>query len=396
MDKRLAVNFAGVAFPNPFTLAASPPSDTRERIDRAFAAGWGGAVFKTTSVASEVVDLVYPMMGGISYQERRHAGFFNIDLISERHIQEICDDTRYLKSKYPDRVLIGSIMAGKRSEWEELVQRLEDAGIDIIECSQSCPQGEEDGVIPAADPDLTREVTGWIKKAVKKNTPIIVKMTPNVTDISAIAKAAQEGGADAVCGIDTVMGFSGIDIDTFEPKLNVRGKSTFGGLSGPMVKPIALACVAQMAQAVNVPIAGVGGISDWRDAVEFLCLGASTVQLCTAVMRYGIEMIEDLNDGLSHYLDAKKLDSVADLVGRSLPYLTDNDALDRAVKVKSNIDRALCIKCNGCYVACRDGGYNAISIEKDGVAVDKDKCRGCGVCLSVCPVDGCMSLKGGE
>lgn len=394
MDTRLALDFAGVHFPSPFTLAASPPSDTRERIERAFQAGWGGAVFKTTSVETEVVDLVYPMMEGISYGEKRHAGFFNIDLISERHIKEICEDVRYLKDRFPDRVLMGSIMASTKADWTELVQRLEEAGVDLIESSQSCPQGEDGaGTIPAADADLTRTVTRWIKEATRKNTPIIVKMTPNVTDIAAIAKAAQEGGADAICAIDTVMGFSGINLDTLAPKMSVRGKSAFGGLSGPLVKPIGLACVAQIAQQVSIPISGVGGISDWRDAAEYIALGASTVQLCTAVMKYGVEMAEDLNSGLLRYLDKKGFENVSALVGHCLPLLTDNDSLDRSTPVKSHLDQASCTGCNGCYIACRDGGYNAISLENGSIHINTDKCRGCGVCQSVCPVSGCIHIS---
>ena len=394
MDERLAIEFAGVSFRNPFTLAASPPSDKRERIERAFEAGWAGAVFKTTSVEKEPVDLVYPMMGGVNYQEKRHAAFFNIDLISERHILEICDDIRYLKAKFPGRVLIGSIMAGSRADWVELVERLEDAGADMIECSMSCPQGEGDGTIPAADAALTKEVTGWIKAAVKKNTPIIVKLTPNVTDIVSIAKAAEGGGADALCAIDTVKGFSGINLDTFEPLLSVRGRSTLGGLSGPAIRPIALANLAEVAAAVKIPIAGVGGISDWRDAAEFICLGASTVQLCTAVMRYGVEMVDDLQTGLLHYLDTKGMATLSELVGKSLPLLTDHDSLDREKQVKSSVDEASCIRDKACYIACRDGGYNAITLDESGmVHIDEEKCRGCGVCLSVCPVEGCMRLR---
>ncbi len=394
MDKCLEVEFAGVRFPNPFTLAASPPSDSRERIERAFAAGWGGAVFKTTSVEEETVNLAYPMMGGIRYGEKPHAGFFNIDLISERHITEICEDIRYLKDKFPDRVLMGSIMAGSKADWTELVQRLEEAGVDLIESSQSCPQGEDGaGTIPAADPDLTRMVTRWIKEATRKDTPVIVKMTPNVTDIAAIARAAAEGGADAICAIDTVMGFSGINLDTLTPKMDVRGKSAFGGLSGPMVKPIGLACVAQIAQAVQLPISGVGGISDWRDAAEYFCLGAKTVQLCTSVMRYGIEMIDDLCAGLRHYLQAKGMSSVNQLVGCCIPLLVENDALDRSQQVKSHVDPDSCLGCKACYIACRDGGYNAISTGENDVGIEEEKCRGCGVCQSVCPVQGCIEIR---
>ena len=392
VKRDLSIEFCGKHFVNPFTVAASPPSDTRARVERAFEAGWGGAVFKTTSVASEVVDLVYPMMGALSYKDRRHAAFYNIDLISERHIEEICSDIRYLKAKFPDRMVIGSIMAGSRAEWEELVSKLEAAGADMIECSMSCPQGE-DGVIPVNDPSLTREVTGWIKAALTKDTPIIVKLAPIVTDLSAIAFAAKEGGADALCAIDTVRGFPGIDLDTLEPKLSVRGKSTFAGMSGPAVKPIALACVSELAQNVGLPIAGVGGLTTWQDAAEFLLLGASNLQVCTAIMRYGFELVEDLKTGLANYMEEKGFPTVASMVGRCLGTFADHELLDRKVRQVSTINAETCIGCNSCYIACRDGGYNAIELGQERPVIDPEKCRGCGVCQSVCPVEGCMVLK---
>lgn len=389
----LSIDFCGRHFVNPFTVAASPPSDNRARVERAFEAGWGGAVFKTTSVESEVVDLVYPMMGALSYKDRRHAAFYNIDLISERHIDEICADIRYLKGKFPDRMVIGSIMAGSRAEWEELVSKLEAAGADMIECSMSCPQGEGDGTIPVNDPALTREVTGWIKAALTKDTPIIVKLAPIVTDLSAIGFAAKEGGADALCAIDTVRGFPGIDLDTLEPKLSVRGKSTFAGMSGPAVKPVAMACIAELAQNVGLPVAGVGGLTTWQDAAEFLLLGASNLQVCTAIMRYGFEIVTDLKAGLANYMAEKGFRSLGDMVGKCLGTFAEHEKLDRKIKQISSINPDTCIGCNSCYIACRDGGYNAIELGSERPVIDAEKCRGCGVCQSVCPVEGCMVLK---
>ena len=299
----LSVDFCGKHFINPFSIAASPPSDRRERIERAFEAGWAGAVFKTTSVEEEPVHLAYPIMSACAGRGLNAYG--NIDLISERHISEICSDTRYLKERYPDRILIGSIMARNRGEWELLVHELEEAGIDMIECSMSCPQGDGSGVIPVTDPGMTKEVTGWIRDARRKDTPIIVKLTPMVANLTEIALAAKEGGADAVCAIDSVHGYCGIDLDTMLPKLSVGGKSTYCGISGPAVKPVALACVSELARTVGLPVAGVGGISTWEDAAEFLLLGAGTLQLCTAVMRNGFGIIAKLLHGLDGYMQEK-------------------------------------------------------------------------------------------
>ena len=389
----LKINFCGVDFVNPFTIAASPPSDRRERIARAFEAGWGGAVFKTTSVESFDVDLVYPMMGGYSYKNNRHSGFYNIDLISERHVDEICEDIRFLKERFPDRVLITSISADKEEDWTELVTKTEEAGTDMLELSMSCPQGEGDGTIPINDPDLAKAMTKYIRDARKKDTPIIVKMNPIVTDLTAIASAAKEGGADAFCCIDTVRGYPGVDLNTMQPRLSVNGKSTYCGLSGPMIKPVAMACIAELTQSVGLPIAGVGGITTWQDAAEFLLLGASNLQVCTAIMRYGYGIVDDLKSGLSNYMDEKGFASLADMVGKCNPHVVDNDHLERIHNYVSSINPATCIGCNNCYVACNDGGFNAISLTENGLFLDESKCRGCGVCQSVCPVDGCMVLK---
>jgi dihydropyrimidine dehydrogenase (NAD+) subunit PreA len=388
----LSVDFAGVKFVNPFVVAASPSSDRLELVGRSFEAGWAGSVLKTTSVEKEAVDLVFPIMAGVEVEEKRLGGLFNIDLISERHIDEIEKDIRILKKEFPDRVVIGSIMASSREDWVELVRRLEDAGADIIECSMSCPQGEG-GSIPVADPVLTEKVTRWIKEAARR-APVCVKLTPNVTDIVAVARAAQAGGADALCAIDTVKALAGVDLETEEPLPSVGGKSTWGGLSGPAIKPIALGCVAELAQNVPLPIAGVGGITTWADAAEFILLGATTLQLCTAVMKYGFGIIEELCEGLAFYLERKGLSTVAQLRGRTLSRLVPHEELSRAYKAVSSIDHSMCQKDGLCVVACRDGAYGAITLGPDRLPlVDEEKCRGCGLCTAVCPVPGCIKLR---
>ena len=400
--RNLNINFAGVEFENPFTVAASPSSDSREKVRRALEAGWGGIVFKTTALAKHAPQLAEPNMAGLPFMGRPQSSLYNIDLISERTIEEIQEEIAYFKQLFPDRRFIGSIMASGEEEWRELVGRLEEAGADMIECSMSCPQGEHSiagdkdhasNAIPAADSALMQSTTRVIKAATQKHTPIIVKMTPNVTDIVAIARGAVEGGADAVCAIDTVRAFIGIDLETGYPKLNIGGRSTWGGLSGPAVKPIALGCVSQITKALPVPVAGVGGISCWQDAAEFLFVGARNIQVCTAISKYGFQMVKAMRDGLCAYMDNKGFRTLDDMVGQSLPYIVDHSELDRNNHQICVIDRAVCLKCGSCATACQDAGFGALRQEGKGQAptLDQTACRGCGLCRSVCPKD-CISL----
>lgn len=397
----LNIDFAGINFENPFTVAASPSSDSREKVRRALEAGWGGIVFKTTALPKHSPKLAEPNMAGLPFAGKPQSAFYNIDLISERTIEEIQEDIAYFKQLFPDRRFIGSIMASGEEEWTELVQRLEDAGADMIECSMSCPQGEHSiadegkkasNAIPAADRELMYSTTQTILKARKKNTPIIVKMTPNVTDIVEIASGAVDGGADALCAIDTVRGFIGVDIETGYPKLNIRGLSTWGGLSGPAVKPIALGCVSKLTKEFSIPVAGVGGISNWQDATEFFLLGARNVQVCTAISRYGFGVVQAMQKGLLQYMERKGFETLDDMVGKSLPYIVDHSDLSRENHLHCTIDESICLKCGSCAVACQDAGFGALHYEKGSVPrLDKATCRGCGVCQSVCPKN-CIEL----
>ncbi|MCL4458784.1 MAG: NAD-dependent dihydropyrimidine dehydrogenase subunit PreA [Chloroflexi bacterium] len=390
----LAQEFCGVRFSNPFTLAASPCTDKADRIARAFAAGWGGAVLKTTSMPSEEVSLVYPMISGLR-RGQELLGLHNIDLISVRHIEEIVRDIRWLKAEYPDRVVIGSIMASRQKDWEDLARQLEEAGADLIECSLSCPHGTPGGLgyMISQDPRLTEMTARWVKEAVKR-TPVYVKLTSNVTDIVEIARAVEASGCAGVCAIDSVEALIGLDLATFSPLPSVRGRSSFGGYTGRAIKPIALRCVADIARHVRLPLAGVGGIYDWRDAAEFLLVGASNLQVCTAAMENGFGLIEELADGLSRFLVDRGYAKVADLCGLALPKLCAHEELSRQYKVRSHIINELCIGCGRCYVACRDGGHEAIVFGEDRVAaVDEKSCVGCGLCLQVCPVPTAVTLQ---
>lgn len=392
----LGTTFCGVAFDNPFVLAASPCTDDGEMVKRAFQAGWAGAVLKTTSVEGTVVDLVYPMIVSLDHEDKRIFGLGNIDLISQHHIDEIEGRVRALKEEFPQKVVIASMMAATRGDWKTVAERLRAAGVDLIECSFSCPQGTlgaKPGFMLGQDPKLVREVTAWVKEGAGE-TPVVIKITPQVADIVEVAQAVKEGGGDGICASNTIPSLMGIDLETLVPYPQVDGKSTYSGLSGPAIKPITLRVIAEIARNVQIPITGTGGAADWRDAVEFMLVGAGTVQFCTAPMHYGFRIIDDLTDGLERYLRRKGMRSPKELVGKSLAFITSHEGLSRAKKVVSRIRPELCIKDDLCYLACRDGGHQAIELDENRLPqMDEDKCVGCGLCLTVCPVSGCLYME---
>ncbi|MEW5821617.1 MAG: NAD-dependent dihydropyrimidine dehydrogenase subunit PreA [Cyanobacteriota bacterium] len=393
--KDLSVNFCGVEFENPFILAAAPPSDELEMVKNAFRMGWAGAVLKTTHVKEEIVDLVYPMMSSIEYEGKRVSALGNIDLVSEYDIDEIEYRIKELKKEFPNKVVIGSMMGGTKEDWQQLASRLAKAGADIIECSFSCPQGsmgKRPGAMLGQDPDLSKIVAGWVKEAAG-NVPVVIKITPQVADIVEVVEKLKEGGADAVCAANTIPSLMGIDLDTFVPYPNVGGKSTYSGLSGPAIKPISLRTIAEIKRNVDIEITGTGGVSNWVDAVEFMLVGSSNIQICTAVMHKGFRIIDDLNSGLSNYMEEKNIEKVSDLIGKSLPHIVMHNDLPRKITVKAKINEDECISCGLCYIACRDGGHMAIDRLNDRIyKVDSDKCKGCNLCPQVCPVY-CIELE---
>lgn len=390
-DRDLSIEFCGVRFANPFLLSAAPPTDDLDMVRRAFEAGWAGAVLKTTSVETERVDLVYPMMSAAHYDGRRIMGLGNIDLISEHHIDVVEKRAETLKREYPDHVVAVSIMGSKKEEWQTLVGRLEDAGVDIIECSFSCPQGsmgEEPGAMLAQSIEATERVAGWVKSAAKR-CPVVIKITPQVTNIVKVAEAVKRGGADAICAANTIPSLMGVDVNTFVPYPNVWGKSTYSGMSGPAIKPLTLRTLAEISRNVKLPITATGGPVTWKDAVEMMLVGATTVQFCTAVMHYGYDIIDDLRDGLAFYLEEKGFRRPADLIGKSLGTIVGHHELPRGRKVVSSVIEDRCVKCDLCYIACRDGGHQAIKLEASGrlPETDREKCPGCRLCVTVCPAD---------
>lgn len=394
----LSINFAGIRSPNPFWLASAPPTNLGSMVERAFDAGWGGAVWKTIGAQIENVS---SRLASIDLGALRMVGLNNIELISERPVDVNLKEIYECKKKYPNNAVIVSLMVeSKREAWHEIVKQTQDTGCDGLELNFGCPHGMNErgmGSVMGQVPEYTRMVTEWVKEVAE--IPVIVKLTPNVTNILAPARAAAEGGADAISLINTVNSLMGVDLETMIPHPNVNGQTAHGGYCGPAVKPIALNMVAEIARdpEINIPVCGIGGISDWRDAAEFILLGAGSVQVCTAVMHYGYRIVEDMIDGLNSYLDEKTIASVSDLVGRSVPRVRDWSDLDLNYKVVARVNEEKCIRCNLCYIACEDGAHQSFEfVESNGARyprVIEEKCVGCNLCHLVCPSPGAITME---
>jgi dihydropyrimidine dehydrogenase (NAD+) subunit PreA len=392
----LTTNCAGIKSPNPFWVASGPPANTAYQVLRAFEAGWGGAVWKTIG---EPIINTSSRYGGVDLKGLRLMGLNNIELISDRPIEDNFREIAEVKRRFPDRAVIASLMVeSKRETWHDIVKRAEDAGSDGLELNFGCPHGmSERGMGSAVGqvPEYTRLITSWVKEVAR--IPVLVKLTPNISDVTYIGQAAREGGADGLSLINTINSIMGIDLDTLAPRPVVAGRSSHGGYCGPAVKPIALNMVSAVARhpGIGIPISGIGGIATWQDAAEFLLLGASSVQVCTAIMHHGFRIVEDLCDGLSNWMDDKGFRTLADLRGRSLPSVTEWSDLDLNFKVVAEIDEAKCIGCHLCYVACEDGAHQSIELAAGQKVprIIEEKCVGCNLCMLVCPVTGCITMR---
>jgi dihydropyrimidine dehydrogenase (NAD+) subunit PreA len=424
----LSIEFAGVRAPNPFWLASGPPTNSEYQVRRAFDAGWGGAVWKT--LADQPIVNVSSRYGGIDYDGRKVMGLNNIELITDRPLAVNLAEIARVKKAHPDRALFVSLMVeSKRETWHDITMKTQDAGADGIELNFGCPHGmSERGMGSAVGqvPDYACMITEWVKEVAQ--IPVMVKLTPNVSDITAIGRAAVRGGADALSLINTISSIMGVDLDTFAPKPAVGGLGTHGGYCGPAVKPVALNMVAAVAAdpEIRIPISGIGGIQAWQDAVEFLLLGAGSVQVCTAVMHYGFRIIEHLTSGLEGWMHEKGFRTIADFAGRSVPRIKPWGELDLNYKVVAKIHQEKCIHCGLCYIACEDGCHQSIRWDRVSAAdylgrsdsrkfvtysggqrvvaaagddivnvftIKENICVGCNMCSLVCPVEGCITME---
>ncbi|XYK78556.1 MAG: NAD-dependent dihydropyrimidine dehydrogenase subunit PreA [Labrenzia sp.] len=397
----LTTNFIGIKSPNPFWLASAPPTDKEYNVVRAFKAGWGGVVWKTLGDGDPVVNVNGPRYGAIHGKDRQLIGLNNIELITDRPLEVNLREIKQVKRDWPDRALVVSLMVPcEEQNWIDILKAVEDTEADGVELNFGCPHGmSERGMGSAVGqvPEYIEMVTRWVKK--HSRMPCIVKLTPNITDVRKPAQAAKAGGADAVSLINTINSIVGVDLDAMSPAPMVDGKGAHGGYCGPAVKPIALNMVAEIArdpETHGLPISGIGGVTTWRDAAEFMALGAGSVQVCTAAMTYGFKVVEDMIEGLSDWMDEKGYTSVDQVVGRAVPNASDWQHLNLNYIAKAKIDQDLCIQCGRCHIACEDTSHQAITNMVDGARkfeVIDEECVGCNLCVNVCPVENCITME---
>lgn len=354
---------------------------------RAFEHGWAGVATKTISMMP--MHESSPRFSALKDRDGTFLGFKNIEQLSEYSVEENMEMIRKLKKEFPGKVIIASIMGRNEEEWEYLTKEATKAGADLIELNFSCPNMKYKGTGSdvGQDPNLVEKYT----KIVRSNTniPILAKMTPNITDMCVPAIAAKRGGADAIAAINTIKSITNVDINSLVPEPQVNGKSSLGGYSGQAIKPIALRFIAEMAKHKDLSdmcYSGMGGIYTWKDAVEFMLLGCTNVQVTTSVMEYGYRIIDDLILGLKIFMKEKDYSKVSDFVGASKCNLISNDELEKDTIEFPKFNHEKCIGCGRCYISCMDGGHQAINFdEKRKPILDGSKCVGCQLCRLVCP-----------
>ena len=377
----LSITFCGIKCENPFFLASSAICTNYEMVARAFDAGWAGVFYKT--ICKQEIREVSPRFDAVK-EGPSFIGFRNMEQLSENPYEVDFDILRRLKKDFPTKVVIASIMGQCEEDWIDLAKMAEDAGCDAVELNYSCPQMRQTGMGSdvGQDPELVTFFTAYVKRSVK--IPVIPKMTPNISHISKPAMAAYFAGADAISAINTIKSV------TLGEGSEVNGCQTGSGYSGKAIKPIALRHILAMVKnpiMKNIQYSGIGGIENWKNALDFIQLGCNNVQVCTAVMQYGYRIIDDLIMGMQTYMAERGIEHIDELVGELLPQFYLPSDLDRDTIVFPKINRERCIGCGRCYISCQDGGHQAISFDKETrqPRIIGTKCVGCHLCRLVCP-----------
>lgn len=387
-EERLKTDICGVPLENPFLLSSSVVGSTYDMCARAFEAGWAGVAFKT--ICTYDIHEASPRYSAIKGSDGSIIGFKNIEQLSDHSLVENMEIFRRLKQNYPTKVVIASIMGQNEDEWEMLARMCQENGADVIELNFSCPNMEKKGM--GSDIGQNLELVESYTSAARRGCtiPLLVKPTPNAANMSEAAEAAVRAGADGLSVINTIKSVANVNPHTYVSAPAVRGMSAVGGYSGNAVKPIALRFVTEVAQNPKLAgqhISGQGGVETWKDALEFILLGSTSIQITTAVMQYGYRIIDDLKSGLNRYLAEKGFSNVRQAVGLALDSVSaSTNVLERDTIIFPKFLPEKCIGCGRCYISCSDGGHQAISMGADRKPkLDGRKCVGCHLCLLVCP-----------
>ena len=387
-EDALSCDLCGIPLENPFLLSSSVVASTYDMCARAFEAGWAGVSFKTICMLD--IHEASPRYSAITGSDGSIIGFKNIEQLSDHSVAENMEIFRRLRAEYPSKFIMASIMGRNEEEWGELAGLSEENGANAVELNFSCPNMAEGGL--GSDigqvPELVERFTAAARNACR--IPVLAKLTPNVMTMSPAAEAARRGGADGIAAINTIKSVVGVNPHTYLSSPAVHGRSAVGGYSGSAIKPISLRFIAELAQTPNLAgmhLSAMGGVETWLDALEYILLGGSTIQVTTAVMQYGHRIIDDLKAGLSMYLAEKGFSNVREAVGLGLDSLSDTtDVLERDTMIFPKFIKERCIGCGRCMISCADGGHQAIRLNEQRLPVlDGKKCVGCHLCVLVCP-----------
>ena len=387
-EDRLRTEMCGVPLENPFLLSSSVVGSTYDMCARAFEAGWAGVSFKT--ICNFEIHEASPRFSALAGDNGSIIGFKNIEQLSDHSVAENMEVFRRLKANYPTKFILASIMGQNDAEWEDLARQCERNGADAIELNFSCPNMADSGL--GSDigqvPELVERFTAAARRGA--SIPILAKLTPNVAKMSPAAEAAKRGGADGIAAINTIKSIIAVNAHTYVSAPAVHGMSAVGGYSGNAVKPIALRFITELGQ--NPELAGMhlsamGGVETWRDALEYILLGAGSIQVTTAVMQYGYRIIDDLKAGLNLYLAEKGFSCLEEARGMGLDSISETtDVLERDTIVFPMFHREKCIGCGRCAISCADGGHQAIRLgENRKPILDGKRCVGCHLCVLICP-----------
>ena len=389
LDVDIKTHICGIELENPFLLSSSIVGSTYDMCKRALEAGWAGVVFKT--ICPFEINEASPRYSQLENWDTSFTGFKNIEQLSQHTVEEDCSILKKLKEEFPNKVIIASIMGRNENEWEEVARQVTKTGCDAIELNFSCPNMEIKGTGSdiGQSPDTVEKYTLAARKGT--NLPLIAKMTPNITDITIPAIAAKKGGANGISAINTIKSITNINFNSLTPEPDINGKSSIGGYSGRAVKPIALKMITDLTtneKLSDMDISGIGGIYTYKDAIEFMLLGASNIQLTTAVMEYGYRIIDDLILGLKIFMKENNFNKVNDFIGISKKCIVDAENIERNTILFPKFNYEKCIGCGRCFISCNDGGHSAIKFDtiERKPKLDGSRCVGCHLCKLVCPM----------